>query len=496
MAVKILDVEDAIEDNGLKILGYGNAGAGKTVSCATSGMPTIILSAESGLLSLKKFIRDNPALKGLLKTIIIKNVDDLREALEMFQTSPVRLCNWIDLDSISEIAEQILKYEKENNLDKRAAYGNLTDVMLDILRQFRDLPYYNVYMTAKMVRGEDADGRSYYMPLFPGKGVANNIPYMFDEVFALRAEEIEDDKGNVKIKRFFQTSPDSKYIAKDRSGELDVFEKVNLAHIYKKIRGYDEVSYELDEETAKKYSMAIIDLKANDSGDSDDEAITHEADTYWYHIAKNKWLCALAGDDLTALLDDTDKIKQVSKKEYDAKKLTSVDVEEEVDEPANVDSDTPTDDAVIQEEEIKYWSSESGELLTTEEGQDISEYVNSDDWEEINKKMFLKLQAEQEQEEDENEEDEPEEIISDKIQYWRHNGSGGCIVTEPDTILNNVLENPEVEEITKGEYKAWLAEQPIEEDEDEEEKQPVNKKPLTALQRARKEQDEKNAAKK
>ena len=230
MAIKIQSVDEAIEDTGLKILVHGRSGAGKTVLCATAGMSTIFISVESGLLSLKKYLKHNPKYKKLIKVIVIRSKDDLDEVLEWLQGSKKQLADWVDLDSITEIAEQIISIEKKINPDPRKSYPEYMEKMLDTLRGFRDLPGYNVVMTAKQTRQIDPDTeRVIYSPLFPGNKLGNEISYLFDEVFALRVEEREDKNGDIETYRILQTQPDPHYDAKDRSGLLDDFEPPNLA---------------------------------------------------------------------------------------------------------------------------------------------------------------------------------------------------------------------------------------------------------------------------
>lgn len=478
MAIKIQDIEDVIDENGLKVLAYANSGAGKTRSLATINMPTIILSAEAGLLSLKKAIKDNPELKKLLRIIKITCLNDLREALEMFQESEVRLCNWIALDSISEIAEQILKTEKELNVDKRQAYGALAETTLDLLRQFRDLPFYNVYMLAKMVRGEDADGRNFFMPMFPGKGISNNIPYMFDEVFVLHNEEEEVD-GEITVKRFFQTNMDSRYIAKDRSGELNMFEKVDLARIYKKIRGVAEVSYELDDETAERYAATIKQIKLNEQGgdevEGEDEAITSDQETYWYHIKKQKFMSVDAGDDLTALVDQQEEgiVKQVSPAEFENKELAS-DVEE-LDETDSPDEEEKDDaDEVVIAETVRYWSHDpSDQVMRTEIGEDVTALLNDDDVIEISLKNFLKLGGVDEPVSDdeaaEGNSADGERIIAEEVQYWNSDSKGVFKVAIGDDITDFVNDENEYEQINKKMFDRLFEQQNANEEEVEEE---------------------------
>ena len=52
MGIKITTVDESLEFQGTKMLVHAPAGAGKTTLAATAGEPTLILSAEAGLLSI------------------------------------------------------------------------------------------------------------------------------------------------------------------------------------------------------------------------------------------------------------------------------------------------------------------------------------------------------------------------------------------------------------------------------------------------------------
>lgn len=229
MAFQITTIKEAVDSTGLKCLVHGPAGAGKTVLCTTTGAPekTLIISAESGLLSVEDFSDDG------YRVGKVECFDDLKKAYDMLrQDCPFE---WVCLDSISEIAEQVLSYEKKHHKDPRAAYGNLYEKMIDLLKDFRDLPC-NVYMSCKQYAREEDLGndakRTKLVPGLPGKKLTENISYLFDEVFALRVER--DGDGPFRV---LQTQPDGQYECKDRSGKLDVLEyTISLEYIYNKIK--------------------------------------------------------------------------------------------------------------------------------------------------------------------------------------------------------------------------------------------------------------------
>jgi len=206
--------------NGVKLLVYGQAGAGKTSLIKHLPNP-IVLSAEGGLLSIQD--ADLPYIE-------IASMDDLREAYTWALESEYKS---IALDSISEIAEVCLNHEKKVNKDPRAAYGAMQEQMADIIRAFRDIPSRHVLMTAKLEKTQDEMGRVLYSPSMPGNKTGQALPYFFDEVLALRVEK--DAEGNTQ--RALMCDSDGLWLAKDRSGKLGAWEAPDLGEIIAKIGG-------------------------------------------------------------------------------------------------------------------------------------------------------------------------------------------------------------------------------------------------------------------
>jgi phage nucleotide-binding protein len=224
MAIQLKSTKHAALD-GIKMLVHGPAGAGKTTLCSTTGESTIIISAEAGLLSLRG--HDIPVIE-------VKTLDQLYEAYQFVAGPDGADYSWVCLDSISEIAEVVLNYEKKNTKDPRAAYGSLAEKMTDLIRAFRDLPGKNVLFLCKQEKVKDEQsGAMLYSPSMPGNQLKNGIEYFFDEVLALRVEK--DGDGNPT--RWLQSQRDFNYSGKDRSGALDMFEPPSIEHIAAKIRG-------------------------------------------------------------------------------------------------------------------------------------------------------------------------------------------------------------------------------------------------------------------
>jgi phage nucleotide-binding protein len=223
MAIQLKRTRD-FHTSGVKLLVYGQAGAGKTTLAATLPAP-LILSAEGGLLSIAG--HDLPYIE-------IATMADLGEAYRFVtESAEAAAFESIALDSISEIAEVLLTHEKAATKDPRKAYGEMADQMAGMIRNFRDIPGKHVYMSAKMEKAQDETGRMLYSPSMPGNKTAQSLPYFFDEVLALLVEK--DSEGTTQ--RALLCDSDGTYQAKDRSGRLEMWEAPDLGGIINKIKG-------------------------------------------------------------------------------------------------------------------------------------------------------------------------------------------------------------------------------------------------------------------
>lgn len=228
-------------DQGVKMLGYSGSGAGKTVLCATLPRP-VIISAESGLLSLQRknleriYGVNNPHVSYDTPVMEVKTLPQLMEAYQ-FLASPQGRQHFssIAMDSSTELAEVFLSNLKKTKTDMRQAYGEVIEQVIAMVRNFRDLPGYHFYASAKMEYAkDDVGGGMKFMPMMPGSKLGNQLPYFFDEVFYLGITP-KDAQG--RSWRYLQTQPDTQYVAKDRSGSLDEMEMPDLTNVINKILG-------------------------------------------------------------------------------------------------------------------------------------------------------------------------------------------------------------------------------------------------------------------
>lgn len=213
-----------VENNGIKIVVFGASGTGKTTLISTLDSP-LIISAEGGLLSLKN-LKEMPYIE-------VKTIADLEEAYKFCASDSAKEFKTICLDSISEISEIVLSNElKKAGKDPRKAYGEMNNIMISLIRSFRDLNK-NIYFSAKEERAKDDNsGISKFEPLMPGRQLGLNLPYMFDEVFRLIIGKTQDGKEYRALQTCISVDAD----CKDRSGVLDSIERPDLQFVIDKIK--------------------------------------------------------------------------------------------------------------------------------------------------------------------------------------------------------------------------------------------------------------------
>lgn len=208
--------------HGVKGAIYGNAGSGKTMLCATCPRP-LMIQAEAGALSLARRNIERVygvGTEGITYSIPVAPVATVTDFEAVYRDISTNRAIWdsfdtLYIDSFSEIVEAILKHELETNKDGRAAYGEMADRAITILKQFRDLPGKHVFATFEQGLSSDSGLMG---PSMPGKMLDRKIPYIFDEVLQV---DIGEDPTTKEKFRFLRTQPDLKHYAKDRSGALD-----------------------------------------------------------------------------------------------------------------------------------------------------------------------------------------------------------------------------------------------------------------------------------
>lgn len=239
MAIQLYNSNALAASNGVKIIVYGRSGMGKTMLSATMPNP-IILSAEAGLLSLKKeniervWGVNTPGINYEMPVIPIYTVQDLVDAEVYLRTDPMGMKFNPVLDSATEIAEQVLSNAKMQVKDPRQAYGELIEKMTKTIKAFRDLEGRHVLLLFKEERQKDeGTGLTLAQPSLPGQKMGPATPYLTDEVFQIAMGKNPDGSSY----RYLRTQPDFSSDAKDRSGALNELEYPHIGNVINKILG-------------------------------------------------------------------------------------------------------------------------------------------------------------------------------------------------------------------------------------------------------------------
>ena len=207
--------------NGVKMVGYGPAGAGKTPLVNTAPRP-VLLACEAGLLSMKD--SQVPTWVG----------DTGPKIAEFFKwlTASGETVNFdtIAVDSISEMSEIILNEALTRYKNPMQAYGEMARTVSGYLNTLYTMPQKHTYLIAKLARVND-NGIMTKRPLMAGQDLPARLPHMFDVVSYIDKDR---PKGvNEPVLTLRQTGPAS-ITCRDRSGKLAELEPPDLAYLFNK----------------------------------------------------------------------------------------------------------------------------------------------------------------------------------------------------------------------------------------------------------------------
>lgn len=214
----------------INMLVYGQSGIGKTTLAGSADevpemRDVLFVDMENGTESLRKSYSN-------VETVSVKSwaemqsvYDDLHRGNHPFQT--------VILDSLSECQtfnmSTIMKELVERKTDEGKVvdpdvpsfreYGKSLTQMRGIIRAFRDLPMHTIFTALEKTDKDEKTGQVTVSPLLTGR-LAQEIGAFLDVVMYYYVKEIPLEGGETETKRILLTRKTTKFIAKDRTGNL------------------------------------------------------------------------------------------------------------------------------------------------------------------------------------------------------------------------------------------------------------------------------------
>lgn len=256
--MRIRSTKNISETKKLKIIVYGDSGVGKTTLLGTLKGKILLITAEGGEMSLADKDIDivDITLDDDGKPIRVeKRIDRLKEVYTYLTTDleARKKYDWICADSITEISACLIKVlEKEipdaKNTQQR--YGKFKSEMTDLIKAFRDMPYYNCCFTALPKLETDKDQNRFISIDIIGALSRQSAQFWDAVLYLAKTPYLEktkrcivtgnDPKNDEETELLMRITQGQHLIAKVRGpngGGCKVFEAPNLQTIVDKIRG-------------------------------------------------------------------------------------------------------------------------------------------------------------------------------------------------------------------------------------------------------------------
>lgn len=220
MASKLTSIGASKRSDGIKMIGYGASGAGKTRLIETLPNP-LIINIEDKLGCI-----ENDAIP-------VYNVANAKEAIEAVRwactSDEAKSFESIAIDSITELADFIYaeEYKKANGDNFGKATKATETAVTEIFKQLKGLRDKHVYMTAKYEELE-INGVMQSRPRMITKRLSYDLPHKVDVVFACY---------KLKEHHVLQCQNKGQYFAADLFGKLDEIERPDLGKLIEKIKG-------------------------------------------------------------------------------------------------------------------------------------------------------------------------------------------------------------------------------------------------------------------
>ena len=260
MTFKIITADERMKkENSVKAVIIGPSGIGKTTLLTTlDSKTTLFFDLEAGDLAVQEFpvdqmsprtwqecrnlaclisgpdisIKDGqPYSESHYKAMLEQhgdiNFDKYKTIFVDSITVASRLCkNWV--------VQEGLDINSKGKKDNFAMYGAIADQMIDWFKRLQYAQGKNVIFLSIMDTKIDDFNRQTYHFQMEGSKAGNALIGILDEVFTYNLVDFGD--GDIRRALITQLDNPHGYIAKDRSGRLDLYEKPHLGELLTKIK--------------------------------------------------------------------------------------------------------------------------------------------------------------------------------------------------------------------------------------------------------------------
>jgi len=208
---------------GVKIIGYGPPGGGKTPLMKTAPSACLLVT-EPGMMTMRD-AHNIPAYPAFT----FDRIDQFKQMV-IHNSNEIRQFDTICIDSISQLAEIAVQHYMKKFSHGLKAYGAMSEFCMEFFDALYFMPQKHVYLVCKETTVE-VEGAMMRKPYFPGNDLNVKVPHRYDEVLHIGGHVIPGVAGltpSIRTKQDFNT------FARDRSGKLAEFEPMDLTALINK----------------------------------------------------------------------------------------------------------------------------------------------------------------------------------------------------------------------------------------------------------------------
>lgn len=190
----------------LKLLLYGNSGAGKTWCASTAPKPCYLLTEPNGLPTIRAANPDAVVIQADEAHGGMNTVREFMRAAMGGELLEQTGCETIVVDSLNELQrmlrDEIMSTKRgtpQQGIFTLQDWGTLTDKMRGLVRAFRDLPFHIVGITHASAETDEATQTRYIQPMFQGKSLPNEIAGYFSAVGYMYREHVTGEGNETHV---------------------------------------------------------------------------------------------------------------------------------------------------------------------------------------------------------------------------------------------------------------------------------------------------------